>query len=275
MPKFTDEVEITRPWSDWMFLRQKRDVEGNGGFHVHNPYGDSNQPQGVPARNRLEIGYRTTGGQDLWGQLVLHGPTGRVGINNVDPQARVDVRNPWGDWLFLRQQRDQQGDGGFHIHNPWGNSNQPQGDASRNRLEIGYRTASGQDIWGQVVIHGPSGDVGIGTVTPGAKLDVAGDLHVSGNIRIKDWSLSVPDAVFDPEYELRTLKDLRAYIERDKHLPEVPSVTQVREEGVSVGDFCMVLLKKIEELTLYILHQQEQLVALEKRVQAGEGGSST
>lgn len=52
----------------------------------------------------------------------------------------IEIKRPWSDWIFLRQQRDMDGNGGFHIHNPWGNSNQPQGDASRNRLEFGYRT---------------------------------------------------------------------------------------------------------------------------------------
>ena len=84
-------VFVTRPWSDWLFLRQQRDVDGNGGFHIHNPWGNSNQPQGAADRNRLEIGYRTSGGQDLWGEFVIHGPTGRVGIGTVSPQEKFVV----------------------------------------------------------------------------------------------------------------------------------------------------------------------------------------
>jgi hypothetical protein len=85
------QVVVSRPWSDWLFLRQKRDVEGNGGFHIHNPWGNSNEPQGAPDRNRLEIGYRTAGGQDLWGQLVVHGPTGSVGIGTASPEEKFVV----------------------------------------------------------------------------------------------------------------------------------------------------------------------------------------
>lgn len=97
MPNFNEDVNvdgqvvISRPWADWLFLRQKRDVEGNGGFHIHNPWGNSSQPQGAADRNRLEIGYRTAGGQDLWGLLVVHGPTGRVGIGTVSPQEKLVV----------------------------------------------------------------------------------------------------------------------------------------------------------------------------------------
>jgi hypothetical protein len=45
MPTFIEDVNldgtlfIARPWADWIFLRQKRDLEGGGGFHTHNPWG--------------------------------------------------------------------------------------------------------------------------------------------------------------------------------------------------------------------------------------------
>jgi hypothetical protein len=198
MPSYNELVEINRPWSDWMFLRQLRDIGGGGGFHIHNPWGNSNQPQGAVDRNRLEIAYRTTTGQDLWGQVVLHGPTGNVGIGTVNPQARVDMTNPWGDWIFLRQARDVQGGGGFHIHNPWGNSNQPQGAVDRNRLEIAYRTTTGQDLWGQVVLHGPTGNVGLGTVNPRARLHVNGDVIVTGDISLQNADLAEQFEVIDP-----------------------------------------------------------------------------
>jgi hypothetical protein len=97
VPNFNEDVNIngqltiSRPWADWIFLRQERDVGGNGGFHIHNPWGNSGAPQGAADRNRLEIGYRTSGGQDLWGQFVIHGPTGRVGIGTVNPQEKFVV----------------------------------------------------------------------------------------------------------------------------------------------------------------------------------------
>lgn len=110
----------------------------------------------------------------------------------------VNVSRPWSDWLFLRQERDVQAGGGFHFHNPWGNSTQPQGAADRNRLEIAYRTSSGQDLWGQFVIHGPSGRVGIGTANPQEKFVVAG-----GGARINGVTIGtdVPGLNYAYEYE--------------------------------------------------------------------------
>lgn len=97
----------------------------------------------------------------------------------------VKVVAPWGDWLFLEQKRDVQGGGGFVIHNPWGNSNQPQGAADRNRLEIGYRSSNGTTRWGEIVVHGPTGNVGLGIVNPRARLHVAGDVIVTGDIALQ------------------------------------------------------------------------------------------
>lgn len=110
---------------------------------------------------------------------------GDVGIGCTDPQAKLDIQAPHSDWMFLRQERDKDG-GGFHIHNPWGKSDQPQGDASRNRLEIGYRTADGQDLWGQFVLHGSTGKVGIGTTNPTDRLHVLGTIKVDDG---KDYGL--------------------------------------------------------------------------------------
>jgi hypothetical protein len=112
---------------------------------------------------------------------------GNVGIGAATPAGKLEVQGPWGDWIFLRQQRDKDGGGGFHIHNPWGNSNQGQGAADRNRLEIAYANPGGGTLWGQLVIHGPTGNVGIGTVAPGARLHV----YRPGPVNYEDNALKI------------------------------------------------------------------------------------
>ena len=67
-----------------------------------------------------------------------------------------------------------------------------------------------------------------------------------------------PDYVFESDYKLMPMHDLRTFVTQNKHLPEVPSAAEI-ENGLDVGQLQGVLLKKIEELTLYTLQLQEQV----------------
>ena len=76
------------------------------------------------------------------------------------------------------------------------------------------------------------------------------------------WSVA-PDYVFDKKYELRKLNDLEKFISEKKHLPEAPSAEQISKEGLNVAEMNMLLLKKVEELTLYAIEQNKRIAKLE------------
>ncbi|RNC79856.1 MAG: hypothetical protein ED557_12010 [Balneola sp.] len=98
------------------------------------------------------------------------------------------------------------------------------------------------------------GNVGIGTTTPGNKLEVNGTARAKEIIvEATGW----PDYVFHPDYELRSLSEIEAYIKAKGHLPEVPSAKQVEEEGQHLGEMQQLLLKKIEEMTLHLIEQNK------------------
>ena len=103
------------------------------------------------------------------------------------------------------------------------------------------------------------GRVGIGTTNPTELLHVAGNLRVTGSILYGAADTEVPDYVFEPEYKLMPVSDLEKFLASEKHLPNVPSASEIKEKGLSLSDFQMKLLEKIEELTLYTVQQDKSI----------------
>jgi len=88
------------------------------------------------------------------------------------------------------------------------------------------------------------------------------DLKVYGKIFGREVKVTLDtyyDNVFNPDYKLMPVKDLSVFVSTNKHLPDIPSENEVFENGVNLGEMNALLLKKIEELTLYIIDQQQQL----------------
>ncbi len=102
-----------------------------------------------------------------------------------------------------------------------------------------------------------NGNVGIGTTIPDSKLTVKGSIH-SEEVKV-DLSVPAPDYVFARDYNLTPLEKLQEYIKNYRHLPNIPSAKDMEANGVQLGVMNMMLLEKIEELTLYTLQQQKEL----------------
>jgi len=88
-----------------------------------------------------------------------------------------------------------------------------------------------------------------------------GEFVIDGKITSEEIKVEVvnpPDYVFDETYNLLSLKETEAYINQNHHLPEVPSAAEMQANGVELGKMNMLLLQKIEELTLYMIEQQKK-----------------
>lgn len=77
----------------------------------------------------------------------------------------------------------------------------------------------------------------------------------------------MPDYVFADTFRLRPLREVESYIRQHSHLPEVPSATDFRAKGMNMLDMDRLLLKKVEELTLYAIEQEKRLERLETTVE--------
>jgi hypothetical protein len=109
--------------------------------------------------------------------------------------------------------------------------------------------------------------VGINTTGPAYTLDVNGDINVNGSYNIKKGGVNYthPDYVFEPGYDLMTLKDLRKYVKENKSLPNVISAEDVKKnDGFKMDELLIQMLEKIEEQTLYIFELEERIAELEK-----------
>jgi uncharacterized protein YaiE (UPF0345 family) len=101
-----------------------------------------------------------------------------------------------------------------------------------------------------------NGNVGIGTAKPQSLLAVAGTVTAqSVKVTLTGWA----DYVFDSTYILPSLSELEMHIRRNKRLPDIPAEAEIIKEGLDIGDMQQKQMKKIEELTLYLIDQDKKL----------------
>ncbi|MCC8427307.1 hypothetical protein [Mucilaginibacter sp. UR6-11] len=100
------------------------------------------------------------------------------------------------------------------------------------------------------------GNIGIGTMQPDAKLTVNGTIH-STEVKVTA-AVPAPDYVFEPAYKLPKLTELKTYLDDNHHLPEIPSAADMEKNGINLSEMNLKLLKKVEELTLYVIQIKEE-----------------
>ena len=144
-------------------------------------------------------------------------------------------------------------------------------------------TGTATGIWianGNDIYNGNTANVGVGTgpLSPllgklhvngtsylNGNTTVVGDARFSGKVATTEVFVTAtplitafPDYVFESSYKLMPLDTLENYIQIHKHLPDVPSAKSIEEAGkISLGEMNNTLLKKVEELTLYLIQQQK------------------
>ena len=121
---------------------------------------------------------------------------------------------------------------------------------------------------GNIVLNGKVG-INRENTTSDYTLAVAGGV-ITTKVFIQDveeW----PDYVFEDTYRLMPLHELKKFIGDNKHLPDIPSEKEIVGQGYDMQEIQQAMLKKIEELTLYTMQQQEEIDALKKTINELKG----
>ncbi len=194
-------------------------------------------------------------GQDWYNAYMVFRPDGNIGIGTTE----VENSEGWNRVLQVK--------GEFHAKSIVSSSQRTTGVWSHN---TGYYGAPAGGVLGTASDHPvsvmtnsstkmtilPNGNVGIGTIAPQELLSVNGSIRAH---EIKVQTSNWPDYVFNPAYELKPLQDVARFISVHGHLPDVPKAQLLEKEGISVGQVNEILMKKVEELTLYLIEKDLEL----------------
>lgn len=214
--------------------------------------------------------------------VIMNHNTGNVGIG-INPEYKLDVNGK----LFLRTVDVVSGWNRSYLN--WtGHSlimGSPVGNYIYNSIDLEPGGCSQAPLYSQLRMYtavsqtqkdlkiqfntmgncfiNNDGNVGIGYSTPTVKLDV------NGTIRAKEIKVCLNqgcDFVFDDNYSLMPIDELKNYVKSNKHLPDIAPAKEMENNGINLSEMNAQLLRKIEELTLYVIQQQEKIDALEKKL---------
>lgn len=206
---------------------------------------------------RLSSGYSTDGVEILASAEASGSPVnsiltakynGYVGIGTTNPAYNLDVKN--------QLRIGAQGGNDFTLIG----GGAGLGASVKLFFSDGVentRLTVNNDSW----LNASHGNVLIGKTS---QLNTSYKLDVAGRLRADQVVVNTTgaDFVFKSDYNLLPLTKVYAYIRAYHHLPDVPSQTQMQNEGMDVGELNRRLLQKVEELTLYVIQQQKDIKSL-------------
>ncbi len=215
------------------------------------------------------------------GFAQLNGDDLRIGCNSSNVNGKFVVRTAAGDQFFV----DNAGYVGIGVATNGAEARVHVGtglDAGLNSngyLMLGNSATSnlvfdnneimargGAGTVGNLVLQNDGGTVRIGSVAvpAGYKFAINGKM-ICEELKIKLASAGWPDYVFANDYKLQPLTEVEKFIQKNKHLPNIPSAKEVEKNGIAVGDMQKRMMEKIEELTLYIIQLQKQIDELKNK----------
>lgn len=242
----------------------------------------------------------TTGSQNTFVGFGAGAENITGGNNTVSGWGAGGLFNAWGNTIYGTKAGNQLvGDGNTVVGQNAGykagsgnimiGNNAGYNETGNNKLFIDVVTdanvasqAANPLIWGDFatdqlklqgkVAIGGNSTTGFGNIPTlsGTTSLSAYNLFVKGGILTDEVRVTLnstwADYVFADDYNLKPLSEVEAFITKNKHLPNVPSAAEVKEDGIALGDMSRIQQEKIEELTLYIIAQNKRIEALEAKM---------
>ena len=175
--------------------------------------------------------------------------TGNVGIGTLSPQVNLHVFSASSTAFVLQDNFSVM----RFITSNGINYIQSGVNLDFSNADLRFTSVNAGTNW--MTIKGSTGNVGIGTINPDATLAVNGKIHAKEIV--VDLSI-FPDFVFRPDYRLPSLAAVKTYIDQHHHLPDMPTEQDILKDGANLGELNKLLVQKVEELTLYLIHQKEE-----------------
>jgi hypothetical protein len=241
----------------------------------------------VSSNNNVAVGHNTMGGMikgefntavgfsalRAWGSTVtkyspLTGNTA-LGTNALLSLITGNYNTVAGQNGFLNAQNAS-----YNIS--IGYNNAPDANNAKGNIFIGnsivpYNSEPSEELNIGNWIVGNNGTIGIGKFDHQLPADgVAADgerykLFVKDGIKTEKVKVDIAvdngwaDYVFEKDYKLMPLNELDQFITKNGHLPEVPTTKEAIDNGIELKQMNILLLKKVEELTLHLIDQNKKI----------------
>ncbi|RUT69717.1 hypothetical protein D0817_13930 [Flavobacterium cupreum] len=266
-------------WASPLIYRTRRFPDNGTGAFPFNEYGEL-MIQGTSHGSAFNKGitFLTWDGSATPAQFRMRiAPNGYIGIGTTTPLAKLEVSN--GN-VLIRNLANNDNESAVMIAQSINYSNRDTfGTSIRTITQSAGNNVYAMQLFTQesyltgqtekVRIQG-NGNVGIGVANPLNKLDVNGTIHSKEvKVDMEGWS----DFVFKKQYPLPTLEEVERHIEAKGHLENIPNEEEVLKDGINLGEMNAKLLQKIEEMTLYLINQNKQIIDLKSRLEKLEVGS--
>lgn len=213
--------------------------------------------------NSLMIGFNSALPTLFISQSSTYNTTGKVGIGNItSPKAKLHIRS------------DANEDAGIILE-----SSNSSKIAYIQLFDINNRIVAQQNNGLTLMSQNASINFEANQIQMNAPLAINTEngiseeydyaLSVKGGIMttkvlvkdVADWY----DYVFEDDYKLLSIDNVKRYIDENGHLPDIPSEQDILKNGYDMVEMDGLLLKKIEELTLYAI-ELNNLVKYQQKV---------